>query len=191
MAYVETAVAPVDACYLVKCDKCDKTTWKGCGQHADAPARTSRDSRRRWWAEVSGLKGVSAAVFWLPATLRGRGGLAYYRAVDRVWHDARQLCAISSGARARSSVPLLVAAASASGLGAASGGMRIVQWGAFVLGDAQMRGHLERSWARGVAGCFEVRSGVEDAAAASRRAKARVGNVMQTVKEEDKCTCAR
>ncbi|KAI0671800.1 hypothetical protein C8Q78DRAFT_799014 [Trametes maxima] len=36
MAYVEIAAAPVDACYLVKCDQCDKTTWKGCGQHADA-----------------------------------------------------------------------------------------------------------------------------------------------------------
>ena len=28
MAYVETAAAPVDACYLVKCDNCGKTTWK-------------------------------------------------------------------------------------------------------------------------------------------------------------------
>ncbi|KAL7279234.1 hypothetical protein ACG7TL_007074 [Trametes sanguinea] len=28
MAYVEASAAPVDACYLVKCDKCGKTTWK-------------------------------------------------------------------------------------------------------------------------------------------------------------------
>ncbi|KAI0367826.1 hypothetical protein BV20DRAFT_949455 [Pilatotrama ljubarskyi] len=37
MAYVETATAaPVNECYLVKCDKCGKTSWKGCGQHVDA-----------------------------------------------------------------------------------------------------------------------------------------------------------
>ncbi|TBU42380.1 hypothetical protein BD309DRAFT_1001866 [Dichomitus squalens] len=36
MAYIEAAAAPVDACYLVKCDSCGKTTWKGCGQHAEA-----------------------------------------------------------------------------------------------------------------------------------------------------------
>ncbi|TFK49720.1 hypothetical protein OE88DRAFT_1662333 [Heliocybe sulcata] len=26
---------PVNACYLVKCDKCGKTSWKGCGKHVD------------------------------------------------------------------------------------------------------------------------------------------------------------
>lgn len=28
MAYAELATAPVDACFLVKCDSCGKTTWK-------------------------------------------------------------------------------------------------------------------------------------------------------------------
>lgn len=28
MTYVETAAAPVNACYLVKCGTCGKTTWK-------------------------------------------------------------------------------------------------------------------------------------------------------------------
>ncbi|KAI0707310.1 hypothetical protein C8Q76DRAFT_748748 [Earliella scabrosa] len=28
MAYVELAAAPVNGCYLVKCDSCGKTTWK-------------------------------------------------------------------------------------------------------------------------------------------------------------------
>ncbi|RPD60132.1 hypothetical protein L227DRAFT_107754 [Lentinus tigrinus ALCF2SS1-6] len=28
MAYVELAGAPANACYLVKCDNCGKTTWK-------------------------------------------------------------------------------------------------------------------------------------------------------------------
>ncbi|KZT23121.1 hypothetical protein NEOLEDRAFT_1243429 [Neolentinus lepideus HHB14362 ss-1] len=27
--------APVNTCYLVKCDKCGKTSWKGCGKHVD------------------------------------------------------------------------------------------------------------------------------------------------------------
>ncbi|PWZ03068.1 hypothetical protein BCV70DRAFT_214544 [Testicularia cyperi] len=27
--------APVNACFAVKCDKCGKTTWKGCGKHVD------------------------------------------------------------------------------------------------------------------------------------------------------------
>ncbi|KAJ7683651.1 hypothetical protein B0H17DRAFT_1073694 [Mycena rosella] len=27
---------PTARCYAVKCDKCSKTTWKGCGQHVDA-----------------------------------------------------------------------------------------------------------------------------------------------------------
>ncbi|KAI9507325.1 hypothetical protein F5148DRAFT_131462 [Russula earlei] len=26
----------VNACYPVKCDKCGKTTWKGCGNHIDS-----------------------------------------------------------------------------------------------------------------------------------------------------------
>ncbi|KAH9978437.1 hypothetical protein BJV77DRAFT_956322 [Russula vinacea] len=27
---------PVDACYAVKCDKCGKTTWAGCGKHVES-----------------------------------------------------------------------------------------------------------------------------------------------------------
>ncbi|KAI0280297.1 hypothetical protein BGY98DRAFT_914850 [Russula aff. rugulosa BPL654] len=26
---------PVDTCWRVQCDKCGKTTWKGCGSHVD------------------------------------------------------------------------------------------------------------------------------------------------------------
>ncbi|KAI0635982.1 hypothetical protein C8Q77DRAFT_606623 [Trametes polyzona] len=28
MAYLEIAAGPVNACYLVKCDNCGKTSWK-------------------------------------------------------------------------------------------------------------------------------------------------------------------
>ncbi|TFK36665.1 hypothetical protein BDQ12DRAFT_236509 [Crucibulum laeve] len=28
--------APVNSCRQVKCEKCGKTTWAGCGQHVDA-----------------------------------------------------------------------------------------------------------------------------------------------------------
>ncbi|KAF9812476.1 hypothetical protein IEO21_06194 [Rhodonia placenta] len=28
-------VTPVNACFKVKCDKCGKTTWKGCGAHVE------------------------------------------------------------------------------------------------------------------------------------------------------------
>jgi len=27
---------PVNYCYAVKCDKCGKTTWKGCGAHVES-----------------------------------------------------------------------------------------------------------------------------------------------------------
>ncbi|KAH9053678.1 hypothetical protein EDB87DRAFT_204983 [Lactarius vividus] len=27
---------PVNHCYAVKCDKCGKTTWKGCGAHVES-----------------------------------------------------------------------------------------------------------------------------------------------------------
>ncbi|KZV67331.1 hypothetical protein PENSPDRAFT_654167 [Peniophora sp. CONT] len=27
---------PVNACYAVTCGTCNKTTWKGCGQHVDS-----------------------------------------------------------------------------------------------------------------------------------------------------------
>ncbi|KAH0584818.1 hypothetical protein H2248_008096 [Termitomyces sp. 'cryptogamus'] len=27
---------PVNVCRLVKCNECGKTTWTGCGQHAEA-----------------------------------------------------------------------------------------------------------------------------------------------------------
>lgn len=26
-------------CFKVQCDKCEKTTWKGCGKHAEAVMR--------------------------------------------------------------------------------------------------------------------------------------------------------
>ncbi|KAH7884288.1 hypothetical protein F5I97DRAFT_1888400 [Phlebopus sp. FC_14] len=35
MAFNEAPVF-VNACYAVKCDKCGKTTWKGCGQHVES-----------------------------------------------------------------------------------------------------------------------------------------------------------
>ncbi|KAI0283519.1 hypothetical protein BC826DRAFT_920549 [Russula brevipes] len=28
--------APVNTCFAVKCDKCGKTTWKGCGRHVES-----------------------------------------------------------------------------------------------------------------------------------------------------------
>ncbi|KAJ3543814.1 hypothetical protein NM688_g5819 [Phlebia brevispora] len=34
MAFSEQAV-PVDGCFAVTCDKCGKTTWKGCGKHVE------------------------------------------------------------------------------------------------------------------------------------------------------------
>ncbi|KAJ6561728.1 hypothetical protein B0H19DRAFT_991716 [Mycena capillaripes] len=34
--YDTTTTVPTDACFAVKCDKCSKTTWKGCGQHVDS-----------------------------------------------------------------------------------------------------------------------------------------------------------
>ncbi|KZP17700.1 hypothetical protein FIBSPDRAFT_864688 [Athelia psychrophila] len=35
MAKIEEG-APKNQCMAVKCDKCGKTTWKGCGAHVDA-----------------------------------------------------------------------------------------------------------------------------------------------------------
>ncbi|KAF9260112.1 hypothetical protein L218DRAFT_873070 [Marasmius fiardii PR-910] len=40
MAYTyeasESFSVPVNRCYQVKCSKCGKTTWAGCGKHAEA-----------------------------------------------------------------------------------------------------------------------------------------------------------
>ncbi|KAI0833545.1 hypothetical protein BC628DRAFT_1344196 [Trametes gibbosa] len=36
MAHVEIVATPVNGCFLIKCDSCGKTTWKGCGLHAEA-----------------------------------------------------------------------------------------------------------------------------------------------------------
>ncbi|KAI6025446.1 hypothetical protein EDC04DRAFT_2723079, partial [Pisolithus marmoratus] len=44
----------VNACFQVKCDKCGKVTWKGCGQHIDSVgtiishARCSVQERPSW-----------------------------------------------------------------------------------------------------------------------------------------------
>ncbi|KAG1781772.1 hypothetical protein EV702DRAFT_1073335 [Suillus placidus] len=35
MAHEEASMVLVDMCYAVKCDKCGKTTWKGCGRHVE------------------------------------------------------------------------------------------------------------------------------------------------------------
>ncbi|EGO24334.1 hypothetical protein SERLADRAFT_389374 [Serpula lacrymans var. lacrymans S7.9] len=35
MAATQEIAIPVDGCYTVNCDKCGKTTWKGCGRHAE------------------------------------------------------------------------------------------------------------------------------------------------------------
>ncbi|KAH9047057.1 hypothetical protein EDB84DRAFT_1463451, partial [Lactarius hengduanensis] len=32
---------PVNHCYAVKCDKCGKTTWKGCGAHVESVSLVS------------------------------------------------------------------------------------------------------------------------------------------------------
>ncbi|KAH8991179.1 hypothetical protein EDB92DRAFT_1861328 [Lactarius akahatsu] len=42
---------PVNHCYAVKCDKCGKTTWKGCGAHVES---VSLGSKRRTAASVLG-----------------------------------------------------------------------------------------------------------------------------------------
>ncbi|KAF9648712.1 hypothetical protein BDM02DRAFT_2086475 [Thelephora ganbajun] len=34
---------PVDSCYQVKCDKCGKTTWKGCGWHVESVMASVKD----------------------------------------------------------------------------------------------------------------------------------------------------
>ncbi|PWN41378.1 hypothetical protein IE81DRAFT_179162 [Ceraceosorus guamensis] len=36
MVALSVSSAPVVECMPVKCDKCGKTTWKGCGRHVDA-----------------------------------------------------------------------------------------------------------------------------------------------------------
>ncbi|KAJ7796753.1 hypothetical protein B0H14DRAFT_3494427 [Mycena olivaceomarginata] len=38
-----TTSAPRDPCFAVKCDKCGKTTWKGCGQHVDSVMKDVKD----------------------------------------------------------------------------------------------------------------------------------------------------
>ncbi|OBZ66314.1 hypothetical protein A0H81_13778 [Grifola frondosa] len=45
MAYVEAPV-PVNTCYLVKCDKCGKTTWKGCGQHVESVMKDVKEEEK-------------------------------------------------------------------------------------------------------------------------------------------------
>ncbi|KAH9481179.1 hypothetical protein JR316_0005699 [Psilocybe cubensis] len=35
--------APVDACRQVKCPKCGKITWAGCGQHVEAVMQTVKE----------------------------------------------------------------------------------------------------------------------------------------------------
>ncbi|KAF5342198.1 hypothetical protein D9611_001984 [Ephemerocybe angulata] len=42
MAFANTSV-PVNACYAVKCSSCGKTTWAGCGQHAEAVMKDVKD----------------------------------------------------------------------------------------------------------------------------------------------------
>ncbi|KIJ60402.1 hypothetical protein HYDPIDRAFT_98907 [Hydnomerulius pinastri MD-312] len=42
MALTE-AVIPVNACFAVKCDKCGKTTWRGCGAHVDSVMRDVKE----------------------------------------------------------------------------------------------------------------------------------------------------
>ncbi|KAF8904209.1 hypothetical protein CPB85DRAFT_1318193 [Mucidula mucida] len=34
---------PVNMCYAVKCEKCQKTTWKGCGQHVESVMKDVKD----------------------------------------------------------------------------------------------------------------------------------------------------
>ncbi|KJA16419.1 hypothetical protein HYPSUDRAFT_219446 [Hypholoma sublateritium FD-334 SS-4] len=36
----------VDGCRLVACSKCSKTTWAGCGQHAEAVMATVKAEER-------------------------------------------------------------------------------------------------------------------------------------------------
>ncbi|KAL9931468.1 hypothetical protein V8E36_009633 [Tilletia maclaganii] len=35
-----------DSCYAVKCDKCGKTTWAGCGKHKDSVMSSVEESDR-------------------------------------------------------------------------------------------------------------------------------------------------
>ncbi|KAK0446209.1 hypothetical protein EV421DRAFT_1793046 [Armillaria borealis] len=36
MAHQIMECVPVDSCRLVKCEKCGKATWAGCGQHVES-----------------------------------------------------------------------------------------------------------------------------------------------------------
>ncbi|KAI0790023.1 hypothetical protein C8Q75DRAFT_763643 [Abortiporus biennis] len=42
MTVVEAAV-PVNTCFKVKCDKCGKTTWEGCGMHVQTVMKDVKD----------------------------------------------------------------------------------------------------------------------------------------------------
>ncbi|KAI0306205.1 hypothetical protein B0F90DRAFT_1697053, partial [Multifurca ochricompacta] len=47
---------PVTNCYAVKCDKCGKTTWKGCGAHIESVSLGyyySFRSGKRWLPSFS------------------------------------------------------------------------------------------------------------------------------------------
>ncbi|KAN0113462.1 hypothetical protein V8E52_007743 [Russula decolorans] len=45
--YNVVQVTPVDTCYRVQCDKCGKTTWKGCGNHVDQTDRGTGHGRNQ------------------------------------------------------------------------------------------------------------------------------------------------
>ncbi|KIY63187.1 hypothetical protein CYLTODRAFT_403575 [Cylindrobasidium torrendii FP15055 ss-10] len=39
----QVSAVPVASCRAVKCDKCGKTTWAGCGQHVDSVMNNVKD----------------------------------------------------------------------------------------------------------------------------------------------------
>ncbi|GBE78167.1 hypothetical protein SCP_0110500 [Sparassis crispa] len=60
MAFAEQS-APVDACQLVKCSQCGKTTWRGCGMHVDAIMKDVKEGDkckcppRSWFQSLLGI----------------------------------------------------------------------------------------------------------------------------------------
>ncbi|KAF9492292.1 hypothetical protein BDN71DRAFT_1213420 [Pleurotus eryngii] len=43
LAFPISLAIPVNACYLVQCSQCGKTTWAGCGQHIASAMKDVKD----------------------------------------------------------------------------------------------------------------------------------------------------
>jgi hypothetical protein len=78
-------------CYPVRCPKCGKTAWAGCGQHVDAVMGTVPASQRCICPQHSATKPKTAATPPLLSALtaRGHGGLAAgdHRPYEAAWGE--------------------------------------------------------------------------------------------------------